>query len=222
MRAERRRCASMGPRPGGRGEKAPQLSREVAEIASMGPRPGGRGEQEALLERIDHEVLQWGRAPEGAERRPSPACRARLTGFNGAAPRRARRDQLGPRLAGAITELQWGRAPEGAESWVWRPSHGTHLALQWGRAPEGAERTGLALGRAAQRCFNGAAPRRARRDAGRVSAHTPPPSLQWGRAPEGAERAPIELTGGEPPGRRGASGRHFPWESVGGAWLIRF
>ncbi len=158
--------------------------------ASMGPRPGGRGEVLLVPRVLRVATLQWGRAPEGAERSwfkstqgnqlhasmgPRPGGRGeaetwqqkrnRRSCFNGAAPRRARREpgqlrkrfapepaSMGPRPGGRgekhmpmrkpalVMMLQWGRAPEGAES-GWRPSWARSWAwLQWGRAPEGAER----------------------------------------------------------------------------------
>ncbi len=63
--------------------------------------------------------------------------------------------------------LQWGRAPEGAE----RPYCTTYFSaptwLQWGRAPEGAESLmEMVATRKGEECFNGAAPRRARRESG--------------------------------------------------------
>ncbi len=84
--------ASMGPRPGGRGEGPLRRIFISTVAASMGPRPGGRGESLYL------------------EARPSSPC-----SFNGAAPRRARRVAHPRRWASQRESLQWGRAPEGAE-----------------------------------------------------------------------------------------------------------
>ncbi len=177
----------MGPRPGGRGENIFTLLMTLEKDASMGPRPGGRGE-----------VL----SPTGTNGQKR---------FNGAAPRRARRGIIGCILGANITMLQWGRAPEGAESRASVHVDERAALLQWGRAPEGAESGPRNAPSSMTSCFNGAAPRRARRG------HTlprPQPCihgfngaaprrarrernrdgkrrggwLQWGRAPEGAER----------------------------------
>ena len=108
--------ASMGPRPGGRGEivspsqppvdlkgfngAATRRPRRAAEAgaasrggsgASMGPRPGGRGE---ILREFGPDAipeLQWGRDPEAAESEGRRGRRRGKEGFNGAATRRPRR-----------------------------------------------------------------------------------------------------------------------------------
>ncbi len=67
-------------------------------LASMGPRPGGRGEFSTSFSGDSIAKLQWGRAPEGAERCAARSPQACATSFNGAAPRRARR---GGRCAGS-------------------------------------------------------------------------------------------------------------------------
>ena len=83
----------MGPRPGGRGEIQDIANESLRSWASMGPRPGGRGEDAGVCLAIHARWLQWGRAPEGAESPRSTAGRESRGRFNGAAPRRARRDR---------------------------------------------------------------------------------------------------------------------------------
>ncbi len=135
---------------------------KLSNEASMGPRPGGRGEQSERRWSAARRSLQWGRAPEGAESAGWPTVLPRSPRFNGAAPRRARRvlhllqrrldrqASMGPRPGGrgevrsaeptgVRDELQWGRAPEGAERRAMRRKCAHRRRLQWGRAPEGAE-----------------------------------------------------------------------------------
>ncbi len=183
-------AASMGPRPGGRGEpkltadtgydtdalqwgRAPEGAerfrfaqcKHLHFHASMGPRPGGRGELSSPSLTWMLGELQWGRAPEGAERaRSSPGAVYGHSGFNGAAPRRARRALDRNPDSSAWLGLQWGRAPEGAERQDMFGAHARTRSLQWGRAPEGAERRSRNfVDERKGDCFNGAAPRRARR-----------------------------------------------------------
>ena len=109
-----------------------------------------------------------------------------LASFNGAAPRMARKCKEAVKAAQEV-KLQWGRATNGAEiSYMLRPTK-KPSRLQWGRATNGAEIAAVVVlvipsvvlqwGRATNgaeirrpsgwwqkvRCFNGAAPRMARK-----------------------------------------------------------
>ncbi len=113
----RKTCASMGPRPGGRGEAgrvdsgpnrgrsfngaAPRRARRDLRdaitdrnlSASMGPRPGGRGELRILIQSFTTRPRFNGAAPRRARREHTqPKLQLHSNSFNGAAPRRARRD----------------------------------------------------------------------------------------------------------------------------------
>ena len=180
-----RRFNGAAPRRARRGRFT--VSRVTPRSASMGPRPGGRGEECGGRIAGAATWLQWGRAPEGAERRKVElTINAAIELQWGRAPEGAERTYAWT-AATYIVLLQWGRAPEGAE----RASE-TLLAvpatkLQWGRAPEGAERREYNRNMCAFPSFNGAAPRRARREPERFASCVHSMSLQWGRAPEGAE-----------------------------------
>ncbi len=82
----------MGPRPRGRGVNSAFNMNGVRELASMGPRPRGRGVTVRMLAGGDG-----------------------TSGFNGAAPARARSCLCGQRGALGYGALQWGRARAGAE-----------------------------------------------------------------------------------------------------------
>ena len=162
-----RRCASMGPRPGGCGDDPRAAAKTLGHSGFNGAAPRrvrrSRGtETDAGCLQL---VLQWGRAPEGAEIVYRNLQGLRWRRFNGAAPRRVRRypEQLPCPVVDSV--LQWGRAPEGAEmeKMLMETKEETG-ALQWGRAPEGAE---ISLST--------------------VQRFPLILSLQWGRAPEGAE-----------------------------------
>ncbi len=89
---------------------------------------------------------------------------------------------------GPCVELQWGRAPEGAERTA-RGRPALRVGCFNGAAPRRARRARFP----SRLCrtsvgFNGAAPRRARRVTRGMAATGNQVQLQWGRAPEGAER----------------------------------
>ena len=157
--------------------------------------------------------LQWGRATEGPESPAAQRLSVQLThGFNGAGPRRARRETTPAPALGAVSKLQWGRATEGPES---TPKGGPSASTESfnGAGPRRARRDEVnENGRTAIDSFNGAGPRRARRATieqtwpTRASASMGPghggpgepavsnvqnqvhARLQWGRATEGPER----------------------------------
>ena len=66
-RAQRRRRFN-GAAPRRARRAAIQQGKLTQGRASMGPRPGGRGEVEKMTIVLPSFTLQWGRAPEGAER----------------------------------------------------------------------------------------------------------------------------------------------------------
>ena len=185
--------------------------------ASTGPRPGGRGGSRArLYSRPSRPRLQLGRAPEGAEGWParSPRAAAR-TRFNWAAPGRARRGELVPRLERGRDRASTGPRP-GGRGGVPTTARcaGLSTALQLGRAPEGAEGW-EALGHGAPPCRASTGPRPGGR--GGQPRHTDPHHLgvaSTGPRPGGRgghPRTPCSSTstaastGPRPGGRGGAS-----------------
>ncbi len=157
----------------------------------MGPRPGGRGE------------------PPRAR-----TCTPRSSRFNGAAPRRARRESGTASPAFVTYLLQWGRAPEGAES-LRRCVGGLRQGGFNGAAPRRARRARGPRGRSApDRSFNGAAPRRARRAVPlrarrriRQGFNGAAPRRARRAAEHGARGTRVDASMGPRPGGRGEVGR---------------
>ena len=156
----------MGPRPDGRGKRAPRAS-----AWSKSWRQWGRGqtaaERSAWCSRIMPSIArrQWGRGQTAAERRrPSVrawpnACvngaaerRPRKGGrrvpvahlvicVNGAAARRPRKDALSRYERNAAEERQWGRGQTAAERVIPTCRLVMIGARQWGRGQTAAEST---------------------------------------------------------------------------------
>ncbi len=150
----------------------------------MGPRPRGRGVSSLESRLAVKWWLQWGRARAGAEFPPSPPRVPGLrSGFNGAAPARARSSPFQVRIQPALG-ASMGPRPRGRGVHVGHLSNllslmlrprprgrgvldftGTIVStpwLQWGRARAGAELPGRARQGNPTGRFNGAAPARAR------------------------------------------------------------
>ncbi len=143
-RSRRDRFNGAAPRRARRAGSAPGANRPRG--ASMGPRPGGRGESAVSGVPSSVDRLQWGRAPEGAERSArTTTCWCHHRASMG--PRPGGRGELG--LA-AITRnapcASMGPRPGGrGEDRARIGASGTTM-LQWGRAPEGAERCRKGVG----------------------------------------------------------------------------
>jgi len=105
----------------------------------MGPRPRGRGVSSLESRLAVKWWLQWGRARAGAEFPPSPPRVPGLrSGFNGAAPARARSSPFQVRIQPALG-ASMGPRPRGRGVHVGHLSNLLSLMLQWGRARAGAE-----------------------------------------------------------------------------------
>ena len=133
--------ASMGPRPGGRGEAANLDLDSQVHVASMGPRPGGRGEG------------RRGECP------PRPPRR-----FNGAATRRPRRVLRLQESHEAAPRASMGPRPGGRGETPRAPSdEGDRTTASMGPRPGGRGERGRRRRGGGRGGFNGAATRRPRR-----------------------------------------------------------
>ncbi len=160
-------CASTGPRHGGRGNRGMSADTKPSRSASTGPRHGGRGN-----------VPDFGR------------CSAVHQSFNGAAPRGARKLAEGRQGTGRGARLQRGRATGGAEI-----REGQSQRARHGDASTGPRHGGRgnpprsATAPQFPSCFNGAAPRGARKSTPDKPKRVCSVWLQRGRATGGAEIA---------------------------------
>ena len=160
----RRRGASMGPRPDGRGRLLRQarkhaplklqwgrgrmaaegprrlLARRLWSYASMGPRPDGRGRMCLGTFPLGHRQLQWGRGRMAAEGCISESSLFwPSSSFNGAAAGWPRKVFSMQWSSNPPLRLQWGRgrmAAEGARLYGYAASTDR---LQWGRGRMAAE-----------------------------------------------------------------------------------
>ena len=184
-----RSCASMGPRPNGRGKFAGSAVLAQVGGASMGPRPNGRG-----------------KAPRTLRGRPRPSS------VNGAAAKRPRK-VAGPDMrTGRAGRASMGPRPNGRG----KLNHGRRCAWclgrrQWGRGQTAAESDNVEGGKYPPGSVNGAAAKRPRkgvwvrfRSSSATASMGPRPngrgklgvfvhffcgaSRQWGRGQTAAER----------------------------------
>ena len=114
----------------------------VGSCASMGPRPCGRGnsrraESVAMDERFE---LQWGRGLAAAEMHgPAGSRKRKGMSFNGAAALRPRKSDVHGSMSGKNNGLQWGRGLAAAEILACAVAGSNGVKLQWGRGLAAAE-----------------------------------------------------------------------------------
>jgi len=151
----------MGPRPFGRGDRAPSRPAVGLECfngaAAFRPR-----RRDCWWHYRQYYVLQWGRGLSAAETSPPTKPSGPTPSFNGAAAFRPRRPGLPLNQAGAET-LQWGRGLSAAETTEQSPHSDT--AQRFNGAAAFRPRRREAIGKGAQIVlrFNGAAAFRPRR-----------------------------------------------------------
>ena len=182
--------ASTGPRPRGRGMPFGKCGVGFRCVASTGPRPRGRGMPVLTVNQFIRVMLQRGRARAGAECAPcKDNAGPTASGFNGAAPARARNAIFFVPPRAVLRFASTGPRPRGRGMMRARAKSGMRMTrLQRGRARAGAECdfTG-AVQEGAGRASTGPRPR------GRGMILIPPCLLasQWrlqrGRARAGAE-----------------------------------
>ncbi len=130
----------MGLRPERRGRADVPCGGAAPWVASMGPRPERRGRLVSSGFSEWHLRLQWDRARKGAEGACPLSLRPGATdSFNGTAPGKARK-------ARGLT-----------------PAKLDGILLQWDRARKGAEGPNQQPPPSSSACFNGTAPRMARK-----------------------------------------------------------
>ena len=202
-------CASMGPRPDGRGKPARRgrgwaaLGRQwgrgqtAAESlaarqnpsgrlpASMGPRPDGRGKRQRRIRPAYMAVASMGPRPDGRGKPvPAPAAPPPLS-VNGAAARRPRKASIPKTRRTFEFERQWGRGQTAAESC--RRGRRRRLAERVNGAAARRPRKGRLGSRCAPSgcCVNGAAARRPRKGASRTGKARQVLGASMGPRPDG-------------------------------------